>query len=458
MSGPVAPTTAPPGSGAIAVPAESLAKSYDPPVRGPLLLATDGRGATDAVFRAARTIAARLGTTVDVVGVLEPFPSYMMAPEFPILPPDVEEGRRRAMRGAIEQRLVAIGGGAELWPVSIEYGEPARTIAQAARDRDSTLIVVGAGRRAPRERVYGGERARRVVRRADRPVLVVQPDFDGLPTTAVVGVDFSAASVRAARAALLMLGDAGRLVLVYVRPALEMPIVPPPLVRRDASVDALLSRWKEDDDAETARLFQNLRDELRPYVPAGVTVEVRNRTGAVLGQLLAVADEAGADVVAVGTHGPGIIERFFVGSDAVDVLRESTHSVLVAPAPSAVESTRLELRLRGTAEAGKSGEWEAELEAFSKRNVGRRVRLEVDDPDIGAQVQQSGFAFLGASYDRHDHSLEIMVGDPEDRTRHLTRTIPRADDVAFYASPDDGRERALRVASGRGQTLLTFLH
>jgi hypothetical protein len=80
----------------------------------------------------------------------------------------------------------------------------------------------------------------------------------------------------------------------------------------------------------------------------------------------------------------------------------------------------------------------------------------VDDPDMGAQVQESGFALLGVTYDRHDRCIELMMGDPKDRARHLTRTIPRADDVAFYAAPD-GREKALRIERGHAQTLLTFL-
>jgi nucleotide-binding universal stress UspA family protein len=325
-----------------------------------------------------------------------------------------------------------------------------------ALNHDSSMIIVGAGRHAPGSRDFGGERARRVIRHADRPVLVVRPDFRDLPKTVVVGMDFSAASVRAARAALLMLGDEGRLVLVHVCAVLELPTVPPTLVFRDTSFDALVSRWRQEEELESARLMRHLRDELRPYVRAGITVETRSRCGNVVGQLLGVAGDVDADMIAVGTRGPGIFERFFLGSVALDALWASTRTVLVAPAPPPTEGARLELRLRGTARLKRTEDWEGALDAFSKRNAGRRVRLEVDDPDIGAQVQESGFALLGVIYDRHDRRIEIMVGDPNDRTHHLTRTVSRPDDVAFYATPD-GHERALRVARGRGQTLLTFL-
>ena len=49
-----------------------------------------------------------------------------------------------------------------------------------------------------------------------------------------------------------------------------------------------------------------------------------------------------------------------------------------------------------------------------------------------------------------------MFGDAAAKTRHLTRSIARVDEVSI-AAPDGEPERALRIVSGRGQTLLTFL-
>ena len=54
------------------------------------------------------------------------------------------------------------------------------------------MIVVGTGRHERRNRVFGGERALRIVRSADCPVVSVRPDFAKLPATAVAGIDFSA--------------------------------------------------------------------------------------------------------------------------------------------------------------------------------------------------------------------------------------------------------------------------
>lgn len=435
---------------------EPLSRSYDPPVRGPILLASAGQGATNATFYLAGMLAERFKVGVEVAGVLEPYPVLLFGEQPPLYPPDFETIQRDVIHRSIERRLGAIGPKAEQWPVTIFYGDPARTIATAARQRDATMIVVGLGKHDRLNRLPGGERALHVLRSADRPVLAVAPDAVALPKTAVAGMDFSAASVRAARAALMTLAEDGLLVLVHVRPLIDLLPLYATKEHSRESYESLLEQWRIRADKETAGLFARLREELRPYAPRGVTIETQTRSGVVLEQLLAVAEETNAHLVAVGTHGPGAIERFFIGSVATEVLRHAGRTVLVAPAPDAAESARVALRLQGTADVVKPEDWPMVLEKFSARNDGRRVKLEVDDPELGAQVQQSGFSLLGVTYDHRDRRIDVMMGDPQQHTRHLTRSIPQPDDVSIVAEPE-GPERSLRILSGRSQTLLTFL-
>ena len=435
---------------------EPLSRSYDPPVRGPVLLASAGRGATNSTYYLAGALAERFHVGVEVAGVLEPYPVLLFGEQPPMYPPDFETIQRDVIKRSIGRRLSAMGSTAEHWPVTVFYGDPARTIATVAREHDATMIVVGLGQHDRLSRLPGGERALYVLRSADRPVLAVAPDAVALPKTAVVGMDFSAASVRAARAALLTLAEDGLLVLVHVRPLIDLLPLYATKEHSRESYESLLEKWRVKADKETTDLFARVRDELKQYAPKGVTIETQTRSGVVLEQLLAVADETGAHLVAVGTHGPGAIERFFIGSVATEVLRHAGRSVLVAPAPEPAEAARLSLRLQGTANTVKPDEWAAVLEKFSARNDGRRVKLEVDDPDLGAQVQQAGFSLLGVTYDHHDKRIDVMLGDPQNHTRHLTRSIPGADDVSIVAGPG-GPERTLRILSGRSQTLVTFL-
>jgi nucleotide-binding universal stress UspA family protein len=434
---------------------EPLSQTYDPPVRGPILVACHGRGQTDATLRIAGEVARRLGTSVEVAGVLEPYPTLLLGEEPAIYPPDFEAAQKAALESAIATRLRAVGPIAERWPVRIFYGDPAKTIASAARDHDSTMIVVGLGKHDLLDRLPGGERALHVVRGADRPVLAVAAGSVTLPRTAVAGMDFSPASVRAARAALMMLADDGVLVLVHVRPLVDLPMLRATAELSSRGYEELLERWHARAEMEAGTLFTRLREELRSHLKRGITIETQIRSGAILEQLLAAADEKGAHMIAVGTHGPGIFERLFVGSVATEVLRGARRTVLIAPAPNPAEAARIELRLKGTASLTRAPDWESTLDSFSARNVGRRVRLEVDDPDLGAQMQQSGFALLGITYDKKDKRVDVMMGNPADRTSHLTRSIPRVDDVSIFAAPS-GPERALRILSGNAQTLVTF--
>ena len=127
----------------------------------------------------------------------------------------------------------------------------------------------------------------------------------------------------------------------------------------------------------------------------------------------------------------------------------------VPPQPQA-ERTRLARLMTGTSILHAPEEWAVELESFARRNCHRRTALEIDQVSLGAQVQESGYALLGATYDRHDRHVSLMFGDPAHPDAHLTRSLARVRSVAVSrgASDEDG---ALCIESDDGSTLLTFL-
>jgi hypothetical protein len=100
-------------------------------------------------------------------------------------------------------------------------------------------------------------------------------------------------------------------------------------------------------------------------------------------------------------------------------------------------------------------EWSRALDEFTRRNVGRRGVLEVDDPEIGAQAQEHDYPLLGATYDRNDGRVELMFGELGDRDRHLSRSIGNVGRIDVLTD-ERGRDIALRIGHGAGQTLLTF--
>jgi nucleotide-binding universal stress UspA family protein len=281
-----------------------------------------------------------------------------------------------------------------------------------------------------------GVRAAQVLRGATCPVLSITPNFTGLPRTIVAAVDFSPASIRAAQAALLLAADDARLTLVYVSS----------LFAENDRVAGML-------ESHTAAMFDRVREELAPFTPSLLPLETREMRGEVVQQLLEFVSSSGADLLAVGTHGPGFVERMFLGSVAANALHLAGCTVLASPAPSPAQAADLELHVRGTTTMSSPEEWASTLDAVSKRDVGRIVTMEVDDREIGAQIEAGGYVLQGIAFDPHDRRVSIMLESPKIPGGHLTRSIANIDAISITRAAD-GRDRALAITHGRGQTLL----
>jgi nucleotide-binding universal stress UspA family protein len=412
---------------------------------GPVLLAADGRAPTDATALAARLAAGRLGAAVEVLGVLEPIPAYAIGYEVAVIPPNVESGRRAELEAELRARVGPILGARGRWHPDVTYGAAGRVIADAARDRRASLIVVDSGRHGVVDRLFGEDVSDHVVRRASTPVLAVAPELAGGFRTAVVGVDFSAASIRAALTALALLDATpdtpGRLTLVHVRSPVES--------RFPAPVS-----WAAEYESSVAEMFERLRGILRPHAGDDVTVESCLRSGDVVDRLLEVAEETGAELIAVGTHGPGWVERLLVGSVASTTLRRARRSVLVAPVADAADRMRLELQVTGEVTISRQEDWGVALDAFTQRNLLRRARLEVGGRAAAVVVAESAhYRFAGATYDAHDERVEIMLADESEGTSHLTHSVSRVRSIEVVGTE---RDRALFVEDARGHTVLTF--
>jgi nucleotide-binding universal stress UspA family protein len=422
---------------------QSAARHTPPAERrpGPILVAVGDDDGSTAALRIARALARRGDAELRVLTVVEPLPPYFPGVGMEPMPPGLEgDARTRALRD-VRDRMREATGDEETWPIEIASGHVARTIARVARGQHARLVVMGIGRHALGDRLFGGERTLQTVRLAHCPVLAVSPRADDLPRRATVGVDFSPASVRAAEVASALLGEDATLSLVHVKPRLE-----------ESELDK--AAWDATYSARVVELFDRLRADLQPR--PGVTVETVSLEGWPADQLLAFATRSRAELIATGTHGYGFVERLFLGSVATGVLRGAACSVLIAPEPSGADAERIRRHLTGTVDAPEPGRWAPMLDAFTRRNAGRRVALEVDDPDVGAQIQESGYVLLGTTYDRHDGRVEIMLGSGSRRGPHLTRTIDGVDSVSILSGAD-GEDRALRVEHGTGQTLVTFL-
>lgn len=412
-------------------------------VTGPIVVATNGATSADAALRVARALAEHLGVAgeVEVVSVLEPLPVYTSGFAMELPPPDFEQSRIDALARGVRRQLVEMG--ADSWPVSLQMGQVGRTIARVAQERGAGLIVLGLGRHRPIDRLLGSETALHAIRSADAPVLAVATPAKGLPRRAVVAVDFSRASLRAAHTAMALLAEGGTLHLVHVRPPLELQ-------------SSVAEGWDAIYREGVAKLFEKLRAELAP--DGRVTIDATTVFGEPAPELLGFAQRVEADLIAAGAQGHGLFDRLVVGSVTTALLRGASCSVLVLPAERvAARERRTPLaRARGESAVLPRERWAAELQRFTEQNLGRRTALEVDEPALGAQAQESNYRLLGVAFDHVDGRIDVMLGDRAGGSAHLTHAI--TDPVGVDVLRDaDGRVLVLRIAQAGGQTLLRFL-
>lgn len=301
-------------------PAATREAPTNPWRRGPLVLALHGGESSDAPLVVTHKLAQRLELPIHIVTVVEyeavRFGRVTLAAMPDWVVRDLGEPRREMMTHRMRQAF----GTYEGWTLEVRYGSPAREIAEAAERVDGSLIVVDASPRRRLRRSVAGVRALQLVRHATCPVLSVAPGSDSLPGTIVASVDFGPASTRAVQTALLLARDGASLSLAHV----PFPFtVERPL--RDAKGGLIAG-----DDMGA---FEQLLDVVRPYAPRDLVIETVELSGRTADAILSHAESKHADLIATGAHGPGPVERFFVGSVATNLLHLAECSVLAAPAP-----------------------------------------------------------------------------------------------------------------------------
>ena len=207
--------------------------------------------------------------------------------------------------------------------VAFEVAEGDVALEIVARAESADILVMGTHGRSGVERLVLGSVAEKVLHRAPCALMTV-PAGASDPSAAlfrhvVAAIDFSEISGEALGYALSLAEDAdARLTLLHV---VEVP--------RE------LTEWAAEN-AEGRKHIElwrlQARDRLQALVPGTVRiatpVDTRIEVGTPYREILRVAAEAHADLVVMGTHGRGALERLFVGSTAQHVVRQAQCPVL----------------------------------------------------------------------------------------------------------------------------------
>jgi universal stress protein E len=399
---------------------------------GGILVASDATPESDAALRAADAIARVTGQPVSVLAVHAHLAIATVEAQVPA-PPSMEREALAALEMQVREQMDRLDVGTR-WSLRCQSGDPGATISSAAEETQAALVVMGLGGHSLFDRLLGDETAVRVLRLGRTPVLAVAPDFRALPERVLVAVDFSASSGDALRAAARFIAPMGTVTVVHVLPS----------EKDTANWTALNAAYRGSVGRAIDRMVAD------SGLPASVVVNRLVLGGDAATELLGVVEQERPDLVVTGSHGHNFLTRLRLGSVSTRLLRGAGRSILVAPpddAPGYLEEMPEE---RGRFA---SYEWAERLEEFTRRNAGRRGSLEVIDPELGAQVEEVGMCFVGASFDPYDARVQLMFG--AERHAHLTRSIAGVTGVQLLKDRG-GRDQILRVAHGRGQTLLTL--
>lgn len=304
-------TTTTPASAKTAGTARAVARDWN--VQRPFIVGVDDTRESYPALKYAAELSIDTGSRVHLVSALKPF--HGVGAGYP--------GEERTSELRLELREVFLEDllptvvTPPVWTRIAKIGDPSEILANEAHDVCAGMIIIGAGRHGTVERILSRPTALRVIQKTDLPIVVV-PRGSNPPSTVVVGVDFSPASMFSCRVATAMLCGSGTLHLVHVQPLLPMP-------GEVWSVD--LSKWELDGTMERMTEY-----EPDPLKYPGIRVERASLSGDIATTLENYATSVHADLVAVGSHGYNLAQRAMLGSVSAALLARPLQPVLVTRA------------------------------------------------------------------------------------------------------------------------------
>jgi len=214
--------------------------------------------------------------------------------------------------------------------VELLEGDPAKSVLEYARKVDAELVVMATHGRGGIARAWLGSVADELVRKAELPLLLVRPagedpvDLAGLPDVRRVLIPLDGSRLAEhVIAPAMRVGDVFGASYTLLRVIIPTFVPGAPQIARAIDEDRLLGVARE---RETREYLAHVQERLSE---SGATVDTRIAVGSPAQTILDQADEIGADLIAIATHGRGATLRAFLGSVADKVVRGSTRPVLV---------------------------------------------------------------------------------------------------------------------------------
>jgi nucleotide-binding universal stress UspA family protein len=274
-----------------------------------LLVPLDGSPQSEAVFPMVQALAQRCQARATLLRCYEPISAIYTVPDMISLETYTafDESLPGSMLAYLEAKQSELGEAVH--KVLVRQGGAAQQIIAVAESEAVDLVVMASHGRRGLEKLWLGGVTTKVVRSSTRPVLVVagadirEPSLESV----MVALDGSACSERAFQAAYRLAMELRAELVLYQ--AVQMP-------------------WDAHDpqpEMDQAQAYlQSLADRCQ-----GISVRVRAYPTDGPPYIVERAEELGADLLVMGSHGRGALERFLLGSQTERVLQQGRMPVLV---------------------------------------------------------------------------------------------------------------------------------
>jgi len=286
-----------------------------------ILAALDLAAGSDAVLVRAIQLATAHAARLHVLHVIEAEPLSHVAALSDRSENDLRNELKRHALSMIETLLIE-NGRTRRTKVNIEFGAPHAIVTHVAGERGADVIVIGPGKgHSLKEKVLGST-ADRVIRTAAASILVVRRESAEPYRQVVAAVDFSPQSATAAKEARKLFPEAA-MQLVH---AVDTPLTLEQAMLRSGTSQIEMQRYRS---AKTEKAGLELSTFAHDVFGAGKVV-ARVVEGEPSSTLVHLSRDHHVDLVAVGTHGRGVVLQALLGSVAQKVLKEAGCDVLIA--------------------------------------------------------------------------------------------------------------------------------
>jgi universal stress protein E len=291
-----------------------------------VLVGTSLGDESDEVVRAALTVARAADARVYLVHAVEigPLPAGLDAGA------GLEQERIERSQEELRLQIERLGlGEPELAGSAVLTGAAHRVLTDTAQRLGADLIVTGATGSGPFAAELLGSTADRVLRKAPCPILVVRPGLRMPPRRVLAPVDLSPISGDAFRCGLHLLAQLAGSQEIQVEAVYALSFLDAAALRQRTGGIPL-----EQTEGLAAEELRRFVLENRPEAP--FDVETKVLPGEARMEILQALEEHPADLVILGTHGRGGLDRLVLGSVASTVTRKAPCSVLLIPPDAAL--------------------------------------------------------------------------------------------------------------------------